>query len=193
MTTDLRPPPGYAPSDPPPLGPPGHLVSRVEETVIARPLSEVVAAVDAARLEDWIDGSGSLPGVRGTCMLRGERFDAPGSRHMVFLTDGTTVVEQVLDKHRGPDGYGFRYQVWDYSTPAAKPLRYGLGAFAYTPLEGGNTRARWTYAFELRPDRFPGLLGPRLGGWLLKKALLDGAYAQWMRGSLARLKAIAER
>lgn len=193
MTTDLAPPPGYAPSDPPPLGPARRLVSRVEEAVIERPLSEVVAAVDAARLEDWIDGSGSLPGVRGTCMLRGERFDAPGSRHMIFLTDGTTVVEEVLDKHRGPDGYGFRYQVWDYSTPAAKPLRYGLGAFAYTPAGEGRTHVRWTYAFELRPDRFPGLLGPRLGGWLLKKALLDGAYAQWMRGSLARLKAIAER
>lgn len=192
MTSDLQPPPGYAPGAPPEVGPADRLVSHVEEVVIDRPFAEVVAAVDSAPLEAWIDGSGKLPGVRGTCVLAGDRFDAPGSRHMVFLTDGTTVVEQVLDKHRGPSAYRFRYVVWDYSTPAAKPLRYGLGQFDYTPAGEGRTHVRWTYAFELRPDRFPGLLGPRVGGWLLKKALLDGAYAQWMRGSLTRLKAIAE-
>lgn len=192
MTADLTPPPGYDPGPPPAVSGPERLVSHVEEISIDRPLPHVVAAIDAAPLAAWIDGTGQLPGVRGTAVLVGERFDAPGSRHMVFLTDGTSVVEQILEKHRGPDGYRFRYVVWDYSTPAARPLLYGLGQFDYTPAGEGRTHVRWTYSFELHRDRFPGLLGPRLGGWLLRKALLDGPYARWMKGSLARIKAIAE-
>ena len=49
----------------------------------------------------------------------------------------------------------------------------------------------WTYAFRLRGDRFPGLLGP-LGRWLLKVAFLDRAYAVLMRETLKATKRGAE-
>jgi hypothetical protein len=189
--TALQPPAGFIDSPHPPVAGPGRLVSRIEEITINRPLAEVIAHTETVALADWIDRSGALPGVVGTFMLAGDRFDAPGSRHMVFLTDGTTVVEQVLETSRAGAGYRFRYVVWNYVTAAARPLLYGLGDFQYTDTGDGRTHVRWTYSFELRRDRFPGFLGP-LGGWLLKATFLNGPYAAWMRGSLARTRAIAE-
>lgn len=186
-----QPPAGFIDTPHPPVAGPERLVSRVEEITIDRPLAEVIAHTETVALADWIDGSGALPGVTGTYMLSGERFDAPGSRHMAFLTDGTTIVEQVLEKTRTEGAYRFRYVVWNYVTAAARPLLYGLGQFDYTDAGEGRTHVRWTYSFELRRDRFPGFLGP-LGGLLLKATFLDGPYAAWMRASLARTKALAE-
>jgi len=190
MTLFQRPA-GFIDTPHPAVAGPERLVSRVEEVTINSPLAEVIAHAETVALADWIDGSGALPGVTGTLMLSGERFDAPGSRHMVFLTDGTTIVEQVLEKTHTAGGYRFRYVVWNYVTAAARPLLYGLGDFQYTDAGESRTHVRWTYAFELRRDRFPGFLGP-LGGILLKATFLDGPYATWMRASLARTKAIAE-
>ena len=184
-------PAGFIDTPHPPVAGPERLVSHVEEVTIDRPLAEVIAHTETVALADWIDGSGSLPGVTGTRLLSGDRFDAPGSRHMVFLTDGTTIVEQVLEKTRTEGAYRFRYVVWNYVTAAARPLLYGLGDFQYTDAGAGRTRVRWTYSFELRRDRFPGFLGS-LGGWLLKTTFLNDPYAAWMRGSLARTKALAE-
>ncbi|WP_397401244.1 hypothetical protein [Phenylobacterium sp.] len=189
--TALQPPPGFIDTPHPPVAEPGRLVSRVEEIAINRPLAEVIAQTETVALADWIDRSGALPYLTGTHMLAGDRFDAPASRHMVFLTDGTTVVEQVLETSRAGAGYRFRYVVWNYVTAAARPLLYGLGDFEYADAGEGRTYVRWTYSFELRRYRFPGFLGP-LEGWLLKATFLNGPYAARMRGSLARTKAIAE-
>lgn len=188
---EFTPPVGFVDTPHPPVAPAETLVSRTEEAFIDRPFAAVVASVDGTPLSETIDDGGALPGVLGTHVLAVGVFDAPGSRHMIFLTDGTTAVEQMLDKTRTETSYRFRYVVWNYTTKAAKPLRYGLGDFHYTDAGEGRTHVRWTYAFELRGDRFPGFLGP-LGAWLLKATFLDGPYAKWMRGTLARIKSNAE-
>jgi hypothetical protein len=190
--TELRPAPGFVDTPHPPIAGPERLVGRTEEIDIARPLAKVLAAVEAMPLADAIDPDAGLPGVVGTYGLTPEAFGPPGTRHLVFLTDGTTVREQVLERTTTATDYRFRYVVWGYTTPAAKPLKYGLGDFHYTAAGPDRTHIRWTYAFELRPDRFPGFLGVGLGGWLLKKAFLDTTYARWLRASLARTKAAAE-
>jgi hypothetical protein len=168
------------------------LVTRTEEIVVDRPLAQAVAAIQALPLPEMIDGTTGLPGVRGTHVLTPGGFGAAGSRHMVFLTDGSTIVEQILDRTQTEAEYRQRYVVWNYTTPAAKPIRYGLAEFRYTPEGDSRTRIRWTYGFELYRDRFPGSLGG-VGRWLLKAMLLDGPYAKWMQGTLRRMRAAIER
>ena len=187
----LKPPAGFIDTPHPPLAAPHKLVTRVEEIVIDRPLAQVMASVAATPLADTIARDTGLPGVLGTHVLAGGTFGEPGSRHMAFLTDDSTIVEQVLERVRTPTEDRLRYVVWNYTSATAAPLRYGLAEFLYTAEGEGQTRVRWTYGFELRGDRFPGFLGP-LGGPLLKAAFLNGPYAKWMRATLARIKANAE-
>ncbi|WP_293907098.1 SRPBCC family protein [Phenylobacterium sp.] len=190
--TELKPPAGFIDTPHPPALGHDQLVTRVEEIVVERPLAQVMAAIAASEHADWIQEAGGLPGVKGTHVLTEHgAFDAPGSRHMVFLTDGSTIVEQVLEKVATPTEHRLRYVVWNYTSATAKPLRYGHAEFVYAALDERRTRIRWTYGFELRRDRFPGFLGP-LGGPLLKAAFLNGPYAKWMRACLGHLKANAE-
>ena len=191
MTETFTPPPGFVDGPPPSVAPLAGLVSRTEEIVVERPIAQAVAAIKALPLADMIDGATGLPGVRGTHVLTPGGFGHAGSRHIVFLTDGTTIVEQVLERVQTDDEYRQRYVVWNYTTPAAKPIRYGQAEFHYQAEGEGRTRIRWTYGFELYANRFPGFLGP-LGGRLLKAMLLDGAYAKWMQGTLRRMKAAIE-
>ncbi|MHB8816682.1 MAG: SRPBCC family protein [Steroidobacteraceae bacterium] len=86
----------------------------------------------------------------------------------------------------------FRYEVWHYTTPKARPVAYAVGDFLETDLGDGRTRIRWTYSFRLRPDRFPGDLGA-LGRLIFRKFYLDTRYARFMRAALAVRKATAER
>jgi polyketide cyclase/dehydrase/lipid transport protein len=187
-----RPPPGFQDTPHPQIAAAEKLVARVEEIEIPRPLAHVLASVENVPLEKMIEQGGDLPKVFGTHNLTPGPFDAPGSRRLACLTDGSTLVEQVLEKTRTPTSYRFRYVVWNYTTKAARPIRYGLGEFVYTAVAEDRTHIRWTYAFELRRDRFPGALGP-FGNWLLRVAFLDRSYAKMMQGTLARTKALAER
>ena len=187
----LKPPAGFIDTPHPPVSGPEKLVTRVEDIVIDRPLAQVMASVAGTPLADTIARDAGLPGVTGTHVLAGGTFGEPGSRHMAFLTDDSTIVEQVLERTRTPTEDRMRYVVWNYTSATAAPLRYGLAEFLYTAEGEGRTRVRWTYSFELRRDRFPGFLGP-LGGPLLKAAFLNGPYAKWMRATLARIKANAE-
>jgi len=107
----------------------------------------------------------------------------------VHLSDGSRSTEQVLE---AVPGERFRYQVWDYSTAAAKPIAYALGEFLFRPLDGGaRTEVAWTYAFRLRPNLFPGNLGG-FGRWLMTRVFLEGPYAELMRSSLAAIKTALE-
>jgi len=186
-TVARRPPPGFVETPHPPVAGPEKLVSHVESMVIDRPFPRVVAAVDALPLSRRHPAAAGLPGVADTLPLTPDGFGPVGGRHLVFLTDDTTVVEQVLENTRTDTSWRFRYVVWGYTTPAAKPLRYGVGDFHYV-AEGETTRLIWTYSFGLKPDVFPGFLGVGLGGFLLKLAFLDGPYAAWMRAGLAAIK-----
>jgi hypothetical protein len=183
------PPPGFRNTPPPTPAPLEQLIARTEEVVIARPMA-VVLASDAVPLEQAVQSGGDLPRVIGTHNLT-PGFDGPGSRRMVCLSDGSTLLEQVLVREAAPTSARFRYVVWNYTSPTARPIQYAVGEFRRTERADGTTHVRWTYAFRLRGDRFPGALGP-VGAWLFRVSFLDRSYAAMMRGSLAGMKARAE-
>lgn len=188
----LKPPAGFVETPHPPIDGPERRVAHVETVIIDRPLAEVVAAVDATPLSVRHPAASGLPGVAGTMPLTSEGFGPVGGRHLVFLTDDTTVIEQVIENTRTPTDWRFRYVVWGYTTPAAAPLRYGLGDFHYIADGEDRTRCVWDYSFGLKPDAFPGFLGVRVGGLLLKLAFLNGPYAAWMRAGLTAIKGACE-
>ena len=86
----------------------------------------------------------------------------------------------------------FRYIVWNYQTPKARPISYGVGEFRSFEVDGAHTRVTWTYSFKLKEDVFPGNLGG-LGRFLFRVGFLDRDYAAMMRGVLNGYKASAEQ
>jgi hypothetical protein len=180
MTAELAPPPA--------IDPKAATIARTERIVVARPADAVFAYVVAGPLAEMIPVTKQLPGVTGTTLLTPGPWGGVGERRLVHLSDGSQTTEQGLES---APGERFRYEVWDYSTAAGKPIAYGLGEFVFKVLEGGRTEIAWTYAFRLRPNMFPGNLGG-LGRWLMRRVFLDTAYAELMRASLAAIKAALE-
>jgi hypothetical protein len=170
---------------------PEKLVEHVEEIIIDRPLDVVMAEGNRTSLEKTMHRTSTLPGVSGTHTLHGT-WPEPGALRVTCLTDGGSTEEQVVANARSGNTHHFRYEVWNYTTPQARPIIYGVGDFVETDLGDGRTRIHWTYAFRLRPDRFPGYFGP-LGSMLFRIFYLDTRYAELMRGALAVRKANAER
>src|SRR5579871_2670524 len=120
------PPANFRDAPHPAIAPAEQLVSHTEKMVIPRPFSVVSAAMNKP-LEKTILKSSSLPGVSGDYMLTRGTFGAPGSRHIVCLTDGTSTEEESLEREDSPTSSHFRYMVWNYTTPKAKPIAYGVG------------------------------------------------------------------
>ncbi|HEY3950539.1 SRPBCC family protein [Phenylobacterium sp.] len=165
------------------------MIARTERIAIERPPTEVFAYVVEGPLARMIPVTRRLPGVSGTSLLTAGPWGGVGQRRHVHLTDGSQTTEQVLE---AVPGERFRYEVWDYSTAAARPIAYALGDFRFAAAgAGARTDLAWTYAFRLRPDVFPGNLGG-LGRRLMRLAFIDTAYAQLMRASLAAIKAQVE-
>jgi hypothetical protein len=81
--------------------------------------------------------------------------------------------------------------VWNYHTPKAKPIAYGIGEFRSVQTDPTHTHVTWVYSFRLKDDLFPGNLG-RLGRYLFRVYFLDRDYAQMMRGVLDGYKRDAE-
>ena len=183
------PPPHFVDSPPPQVAPLDQLVSHVEEVTVDRPLAVVLAVVDKP-LSETIKKSDSLPGISGSYVLTGGEFGAPGSRRLNCLTDGSTLVEQVLTSEQHGDSHQFRYVVWNYTSPKARPIAYGVGEFIYSAV-GDRTHIHWTYWFQLNRHRFPGILGS-LGTYLFRVIFLDREYADLMRSVLAGTKSDAE-
>jgi hypothetical protein len=188
---DCSPPPGFTDTPYPTLAPLEALVSHTEEIAIDSPLTVVLAAVDKP-LSDTIKSSKALPGITGSHMLTEGQFGAPGSRRLNCLSDGSTLVEQVLLSDRSHDGTRFRYVVWNYTSPKARPIVYGVGEFTYSATDESHTHVRWTYSFQLNRSRFPGMLGS-LGNYLFRISFLDRSYAAMMRGVLVSTKTDSER
>ena len=166
------------------------LVSRTEQIDIDRSLDVTLKAAQRP-LKDALHQTSSLPGVAGDYVLTKGEFGDPGSRRIVCLTDNTTVEEQVLERDRTPTTFHLRYVVWNYTTPKARPIAYGVGNFLYSQTENGNTHITWTYSFQLNQHRFTGYLGA-LGKYLFRWGFLDGEYAELMRNSLSSTKSAAE-
>lgn len=184
------PPPGFHDAPHPAIAPVLQLASHTEEIVIPRPYSAVSAAMKKP-LEKTILKSDSLPGVSGDYMLTKGVFGAPGSRHLVCLTDGTTTEEEVLEREDTPTAGHFRYIVWNYTTPKARPIVYGVGEFRTVQMDADHTRITWTYSFKLKDDAYPGELGA-FGRWLFRVRFLDRDYAAMMKGVLQGYKETAE-
>lgn len=174
----------------PPAVEPGKLVYHTEDITIDRPLAVVLAAENRTAIEQTLRATSSLPGVAGTQILHGNWPEA-GAMRLTCLTDGGSTEEQVLVNTLSEGAHHFRYEVWHYTTPKARPITYAVGDFLETNAGDGHTRIHWTYGFRLRPDRFPGYLGP-LGHLLFQMFYLDTRYAKLMRGALAVRKANTE-
>jgi len=180
MPTDLPPPPDIE------LGAP--MIAHTERVVIDMSPQAFSEWMLQSRLEDQIPDTRALPGVVGTAQLTPGDWGKPGARRVVHLSDGARCTEQVLAYI---PGQVFRYLVWDYTTAAARRVIYAVGEYLFAPMDGGRTQVTWTYAFRLKPDRFPGKLG-RLGRWIFRHAYLERNYAELMRTTLQATKAHAE-
>jgi len=185
------PPRGFVDTPHPVIAPADQLVAHTEEITIGRPLSVVLSAVDKP-LKDTFKKTGSLPVVSGDYMLTPGEYGAPGSRHIVCLTDGSTLEEETLQSERDNSASRFRYIVWNYTSEKARPIEYGVGNFHYSDLGGGRTHITWTYSFRLKENKFPGSLGA-LGRFLFRIYFLDREYAALMRGVLNGYKTDAEQ
>ena len=179
------PPQGFKDIPHPTVAPVDQLVSHTEEIVINKPLAVVLAEAEQTSLNQAIKKSDSLPGVAGTYELTSGGFGQTGTRRLVCLTDGTTTEEQALMSTRTKSSAEFRYVVWNYTTPKARPILYGVGDFVRTDLGDGRTRVRWTYSFQLNRSRFPGFLGA-FGDYLFRVTFLDREYAAMMRRTLGK-------
>jgi hypothetical protein len=184
------PPPGFRDSPHPVIAPQEQLVAHTEEILINQPLSVVSEAMNKP-LNQALRGTDSLPGVSGDFMLTKGSFGSPGSRHIVCLTDGTSVEEEALEREDTGSSGHFRYIVWNYQTPKARPIAYGVGEFRSVQIDSTHTRVTWTYSFRLKDDIFPGDLGG-LGRFLFRVGFLDRDYATMMRNVLAGYKTTAE-
>jgi hypothetical protein len=189
--SNCAPPVGFRDSPHPAIVPASQLVSHTEEIVIARPYAVVSGAMQKP-LEKTIQKSDSLPGVSGDYMLTDGPYGTPGSRRIVCLTDGTTTEEEALAQDDSPTSGHFRYIVWKYTTPKARPVEYGVGDFKTVQLDSGHTRITWTYSFKLKGDAFPGELGA-FGRWLFEVGFLDRDYAAMMKGVLHGYEVTAEK
>lgn len=185
------PPDGFKDAPHPSIAPAEQLVSHTEQVVIAQSKS-VISAVMNKPLEKTIAKSNSLPGVSGDYMLTKGSYGEIGSRRIVCLTDGTTTEEEALAREDSSTAGHFRYIVWNYTTPKARPVSYGVGDFKTVQQDPGHTLVTWTYSFKLKDDTFPGEFGS-LGRWLFRVDFLDRDYAAMMRGVLQSYKEAAEQ
>src|SRR5262249_48935100 len=133
----------------------------------------------------------NLPGVAEQRVLTGGEFGQPGSRRMVFLTDGSTIEGQALEREQKETQSRFRYLVWNHSTPKGRPVEYAVGEFLVSQVDASHTRIIWIYSFKLRESVFPGSLG-RFGRWLFRVSFVDRDYATLMRSVLQGYKENAE-
>jgi hypothetical protein len=177
------PPPGFIDKQHPPVAAPSHLVAHEEEITVAHPLVRVLETNAKVSLKEAIHKAGALPGVTGEYPLGNIPFPNPGARRMVCLSDGSTLQEQSLEEEHTSTFYRFRYIVWHYTSPQARPIEYGVGEFRYSQIDPGHTHIVWTYSFKLKDDTFPGYLGG-LGRYLFKIGFLDRDYAAMMRATL---------
>ena len=177
------PPSGFVDMPHPTVAAPEQLVAHTEEITVAHPLVQVLETNAKVSLKDAIHKAGSLPGVTGEYPLGHIPFPTPGARHIVCLSDGSTLLEESLEEEHTSTFYRFRYIVWHYTSPQARPIEYGVGEFRDSQIDAGHTHIVWTYSFKLKDDKFPGYLGA-FGRYLFRVGFLDRDYAAMMRATL---------
>jgi len=176
-------PTGFVDMPHPTVAAPEQLVAHTEEITLAHSLAQVLETNAKVSLKDAIHKAGSLPGVVGEYPLGHIPFPTPGARHVVCLSDGSTLMEESLEEEHTSTFYRFRYIVWHYTSPQARPIEYGVGEFRDSQIDAGHTHIVWTYSFKLKDDKFPGYLGA-FGRYLFRVGFLDRDYAAMMRATL---------
>lgn len=165
-------------SPPPEIASERKLRSATVTDVFDVPLGFVPSWFTSLPLEKALPGTDEIPGVSGTEPLTKSPWGENGARRRVVLDDGSTALEQVVDANL-PER--FRYIVWNYTSDAAKSVRYGVGEFRFTP-EGDGTRVEWTYSLAAR--RWPAT-------WFLGR-FVNRDYRDMMEVSLQAMKSHAE-
>ena len=177
------PPPGFIDNPHPQVAATEQLVAHTEGITVAHPLVQVLETNGKVSLKNAIHKAGSLPGVTGEYPLGNIPFPTPGARRIVCLSDGSTLEEQSLEEEHTSTFYRFRYIVWNYTSPKARPIEYGIGEFRDSQIDAGHTHIVWTYSFKLKDNKFPGYLGA-FGRYLFRVGFLDRDYAAMMRATL---------
>ncbi len=183
---------GFVDTPHPQIAPVEELISHTEEVTIERPIAFLRELAARTPLAQGIDRSGPLPGVSATHRLTPDiGYPRPGARRLVCLTDGFTVVEQVLLQEQSPDSDRFKYVVWSYTSRKYPNISYAVGEIVRTAVSPTRTHVRWTYSFQLDRDAYPGTLG-EYGDRLFRESFVDRQFAVKMRNSLANGKMRAE-
>lgn len=172
--------PAPAPDTPlPTIDPDEKLRIAQHEVVIEASVAETYAWWRQRTLSELAVETDIIPSVERTEFLRGDEWQGVGTRRRVHLSDGSTATEEIL-ADEGPAR--FRYQVFGYTSSAARFVEYAVGEFRLSATEDDYTRVVWTYKFRPRT-----LLGRMfLGGWVKRN------WSPWMEGYLANLKRGAE-
>ena len=116
-------PAGFVNPPRPDIAPLEELLGHTEQMEIPRELAVVMQAASRP-LQEIIRPTNALPGVSGTFNLTQESFGVVGSRRYVCLTDGSTVVEEVLHSDAHGDNRRFRYVVWNYTNQKFRDVDY---------------------------------------------------------------------
>lgn len=122
-----------------------HVVSEVS-TRVALAIDQFDSWFKTVELEKILPGHGSIPRVVSSQLVNGT-WSNPGARRRVFMADGSSVLEEVLEQDR--PSY-FAYMVWQFKGPIGLLAHYGRGEFLVTAAGDHATDVRWVYSFAPR-------------------------------------------
>lgn len=129
----------------PPLRKGRHVVSEVS-TRVSLAIGHFDSWFKTVELEEILPGHGSIPRIVRSQLVKGKWSD-PGARRRVFMADGSSVLEEVLEQDR--PSY-FAYMVWQFKGPIGLLAHYGRGEFLVTAVGDHATDVRWVYSFAPR-------------------------------------------
>ncbi|MBL4683026.1 MAG: SRPBCC family protein [Nannocystaceae bacterium] len=179
--------PGTAPTErdqlhsttpPPHIAGPSELTATTVTDTFEIPIEFASKWFIAMPLSEALPGTADVPGVTNTVPLS-EGWGGVGARRRVEVKDGSTALEQILESNL-PER--FRYVVWNYTSSAARHVRYGVGEFRFVPVDG-KTRVEWTYAFQAKG--WP-------ASWFLPR-FVEGKFRAFMVHSMTAMKRNAEQ
>lgn len=160
------------------------LVSHTVRFEVAVSADEFLNRFHEIALSKLLPGTKKLSGVADITVIANPPFGGVKSRRIICQKDGNTAIEEVIQV---VPGRSFKYQVWDYSTPVAKPIEYGIGEFVAENIAPNRARISWTYSFKLKQDQLPGKLGAA-GRGLFQVTFLNTAYSDFMKAGATAMQ-----
>ena len=149
--------------------------SRAEIIIPGSPEQTFDTAVAADMLPRILHPAGILPGVQSAEVEGGGPLRT-GSRRRVTMSDGSIVVEEILE-HEPPRAHRYRW-LTKPKQPLPLVVREAVALWTFE-ASGPGTRLVWTYTFELTSP-LAAAVG-RLFAW---------RFERWMADGLKRLRAV---